>query len=286
MTFISRCAYDLLDLGGDSDENIAESSEDDIEIFLHGTPKQRRRLRRLSEGRNDSSSEDDFEKEMDTELQSTVDALEALRETKEKKDVKTENQGASTSSTTTSSTAQFYDSIYFDSDEEEESSSGKTGSKRKHPVISNDDLLYDPNMDGDDQKWVDRQRVWCRPQTNTSRRNEKVKPLPSSDAVLDCPACMTTLCMDCQRHSTYSNQYRAMFVMNCVVDTSEILKYPKEIGKKKNKKKKRQSNRETTPDQTDDDKYNPVKCTECGTVVAMFDQDEVYHFFNILASHS
>ncbi|XP_041354521.1 E2F-associated phosphoprotein-like isoform X1 [Gigantopelta aegis] len=205
---------------------------------------------------------------------------------KEKKDVKTENQGASTSSTTTSSTAQFYDSIYFDSDEEEESSSGKTGSKRKHPVISNDDLLYDPNMDGDDQKWVDRQRVWCRPQTNTSRRNEKVKPLPSSDAVLDCPACMTTLCMDCQRHSTYSNQYRAMFVMNCVVDTSEILKYPKEIGKKKNKKKKRQSNRETTPDQTDDDKYNPVKCTECGTVVAMFDQDEVYHFFNILASHS
>ena len=75
-----------------------------------------------------------------------------------------------------------------------------------------------------------------------------------------------------------------MFVMNCVVDTSEILKYPKEIGKKK-KKNKRQST-EMIADQTEEDKYNPVKCTECGTVVAMYDQDEVYHFFNILASHS
>ena len=56
------------------------SSEDEIEIILHGTPKQRRQLRRLSEGRNDSSSEDDFEKEMDKELQNTVDALEAMRE--------------------------------------------------------------------------------------------------------------------------------------------------------------------------------------------------------------
>lgn len=31
--------------------------------------------------------------------------------------------------------------------------------------------------------------------------------------------------------------------------------------------------------------YHPVQCTECSTEVAVFDKDEVYHFFNILASH-
>lgn len=34
-----------------------------------------------------------------------------------------------------------------------------------------------------------------------------------------------------------------------------------------------------------DEVYNPVQCSECSTEVAVFDKDEVYHFFNILASH-
>ena len=32
--------------------------------------------------------------------------------------------------------------------------------------------------------------------------------------------------------------------------------------------------------------YNPVKCVKCTTQVAVFDKDEVYHFFNVVASHS
>ncbi len=36
-----------------------------------------------------------------------------------------------------------------------------------------------------------------------------------SDAILSCPLCFTTLCIDCQQHDTYDNQFRAMFVMNC-----------------------------------------------------------------------
>lgn len=33
-------------------------------------------------------------------------------------------------------------------------------------------------------------------------------------------------------------------------------------------------------------KYYSVKCDVCCTPVAVYDQDEVYHFFNVLASHS
>ena len=33
-----------------------------------------------------------------------------------------------------------------------------------------------------------------------------------------------------------------------------------------------------------EDDFYPVQCSECSTVVAMQDLDEVYHFFNIIAS--
>ena len=101
----------------------------------------------------------------------------------------------------------FYDQEYFDSEsDEEETSTDKQ--KKQHPVISNDDLLYDPMADAEDQAWVDRQ--WNRRRGNKPGKQTAAgggakgqtmssrKP-PSSDAVLDCPACMTTLCVDCQR---------------------------------------------------------------------------------------
>ena len=42
---------------------------------------------------------------------------------------------------------------------------------------------------------------------------QKVKKVPSSDAILSCPACMTTLCIDCQRsvnshHRVAKNLYQ------------------------------------------------------------------------------
>ena len=35
-----------------------------------------------------------------------------------------------------------------------------------------------------------------------------------TDAILSCPGCFTTCCIDCQQHE-YKDQYRAMFVTNC-----------------------------------------------------------------------
>ena len=81
-----------------------------------------------------------------------------------------------------------------------------------------------------------------------------------------------------------------MFVMNCRVDTSESLACPEQAPKKKKKKKKNaetlDNNAEATAQPPASDLFHPVKCTECGTVVGVIDHDEVYHFFNVLASHT
>ncbi|GIM06548.1 hypothetical protein Vretimale_10840, partial [Volvox reticuliferus] len=66
------------------------------------------------------------------------------------------------------------------------------------------DPFYDEAADDEDAAWAERQR------------EGRV-----SDAVLSCPGCFTTLCIDCQRHEKYHHQYRAMFVMNCTIDEDE-----------------------------------------------------------------
>lgn len=58
--------------------------------------------------------------------------------------------------------------------------------------------FYDSEADDKDEQWVQQQRQGRQ-----------------SDAILSCPGCMTTVCIDCQRHEYYTTQYRAMFVMNC-----------------------------------------------------------------------
>lgn len=86
-----------------------------------------------------------------------------------------------------------------------------------------------------------------------------------------------------------------MFVMNCTVKRDEVLRYKMQQDRKQSNRKRRKSQRtEAAPDETDgpapagmdaDEVYHPVRCSECSTEVAVFDKDEVYHFFNILASH-
>ena len=84
-----------------------------------------------------------------------------------------------------------------------------------------------------------------------------------TDAVLSCPACFTLLCVDCQRHVEYENQFRAMFVQSCRVDTETVLTYDGSVP----------------------EEYNPVYCKECGTQVGVFSvQEEIYHFYNVIPS--
>jgi hypothetical protein len=283
----SRDAYELED---DSDQERAESSDDDINTFLQNTLQQHKRLRRHSFGHK-SSSEDEFEKEMAAELNSTMKKIEA--------DHGVESNNAPSTAIAGEMSERCYDNEYFDSDSDDEGTSEEK-KKVKHPIPSNDDLLYDPEMDDEDQKWVDKQRRLYQPET----RGGHVKPLPTSDAVLNCPGCMSLLCMDCQRHTVYQHQYRAMFVTNCTVRYDQKLHYPNPPAK--NAKRKGKTAAKAAPSSAakegagvdctalatgssnaaSDEIFHPVVCSICNSEVGVYDQDEVYHFFNILTSHT
>ncbi|ELK35051.1 E2F-associated phosphoprotein [Myotis davidii] len=221
--------YDPYAVEEPSDEEPAlSSSEDEVDVLLHGTPDQKRKLIRECLTGESESSEDEFEKEMEAELNSTIKTMEVK-------------------------------------------------------------LLYDPEKDNRDQAWVDARRRGYHG-FGIQRPRQQQQPVPNSDAVLNCPACMTTLCLDCQRHESYKTRYRAMFVMNCSVNKEEVLRYKTpENRKKKRGHKKMRANHEDAAEQTDtevEETYHPVMCTECSTEVAVYDKDEVFHFFNVLASHS
>jgi len=169
-----------------------------------------------------------------------------------------------------------YSDIYFDSDEEEEEAA-RSG---KRNVKSNDELLYDPEKDDEDQVWVDDVRRSYQLPGQKRTLPSGTQKLPNSDAVLNCPACFTVLCLDCQRHALYKTQYRAMFVINCTVLTDQKLKFPVTKKAKKGKGKGR------APVLDPSEEFHPVQCDSCKTEVAMYDTDEVYHFFNVVASHT
>jgi len=172
-----------------------------------------------------------------------------------------------------------------------------------------ENLLYNEDIDKDNEKWMHQKRMKHK---DESKEGKKIR----SDAMLSCPACMITVCVDCQRHDLYKTQFRAMFVMNCHVITDQLLHYEHKNKSKKRRKKEGPGklieykpdidNLETNdPDtakletnQTDGsipktkkvkevkniELYNPVKCTQCETEIAVFDRDEIYHFFNVLES--
>ena len=187
------------------------------------------------------------------------------------------------------------------------------GSKTFYCRQNCDDLLYDPDEDDLNESWAEEVRRQSRGLASPSKKklasnanqHNKVKPLPNSDAVLNCPACFTLLCLDCQRHTLYSNQYRAMFVQNCSVDSTQKLEFPmsKKDKKRSQKNRKGKSSKSSEGAATEDNSsltaasasnqteesneelFNPVKCDTCSTEVGVYDKEEIYHFFNIIASH-
>uniref|UniRef100_A0A8C6STG6 E2f-associated phosphoprotein n=1 Tax=Neogobius melanostomus TaxID=47308 RepID=A0A8C6STG6_9GOBI len=227
--------FDSYEIEEPSDEERAESSsEDELEVLLNGTPQQKRKLlREYLTGESESSSGDEFEKEMEAELSTTIKSLEGPWGPGITAPGQAETSG-------TGGNPQMYDNVYFDSDSEEEDTAGSSTGKRRRQrtVLTNDELLYDPDEDDRDQAWVDNKRRQYHsrrrlPGAGSSQR------LSSSDAVLNCPACMTTLCLDCQRHEKYRTQYRAMFVMNCTVKKDEVLRYKTEPERRKFKSRRK-----------------------------------------------
>ncbi|KMZ75246.1 E2F-associated phosphoprotein [Zostera marina] len=121
-------------------------------------------------------------------------------------------------------------------------------------VSSDDEIDYSVKPDFYDSNLDDRDEVWVH------KRRKDV----TTDAVLSCPACLNMVCIDCQRHEKYVTQYRAMFVFNCKIKEIEV---------------KHAEN--AKPEEL----LWPVCCAVCDTKLGVFDQDEVYHFFDVLPSN-
>ncbi|XP_047594258.1 E2F-associated phosphoprotein isoform X3 [Lutra lutra] len=107
--------YDPYAVEEPSDEEPAlSSSEDEVDVLLHGTPDQKRKLiRECLTGESESSSEDEFEKEMEAELNSTI-------KTMENKLSSLETGSSSGTGKVGTALTKYYDDIYFDSDSEDE----------------------------------------------------------------------------------------------------------------------------------------------------------------------
>jgi hypothetical protein len=138
--------------------------------------------------------------------------------------------------------------------------------------------FYDPEADDKDEKWV-----------------KKLRKGQNSDAILTCPLCFTTVCVDCQQHVEFENQFRAMFVMNCRVDTKQIVKPAPEgntASQKGRRKGKTQPDDNTQPPpqavEVQEEKYNPVYCAACDNELGLREvgPEGAYHLFHVLASTS
>ena len=123
-------------------------------------------------------------------------------------------------------------------------------------------------------------------------------PGRESDAVLSCPCCFTTLCLDCQRHTSFASQYRAMFVQHCRTLTNRPVqpRSPSTPSRKRQERKRhrqREGAEEEEEEEVEEAKeggggaqgaelFFPVCCNKCGTEVGVVDADEVYHFYHVL----
>lgn len=189
-----------------------------------------------------------FEAEMDNELEEILETKQKpfldLVKPKESEKSILKNVQASTSSSASQKKEE--DEEESDTDSEAELETGvRTKKKRKH--FTNDELFYDPDADDQDAKWASemRSRQSAGPTSGTTQlksilkktpQSTTQKPVASTDAVLNCPCCMSMLTMDCQRHERYNTQYRAMLVFNCKIREDEQLK----VAKTETNNKKRQ----------------------------------------------
>lgn len=84
------------------------------------------------------------------------------------------------------------------------------------------------------------------------------------------------------RHEKYVTQYRAMFVINCKIK-EEVASKP---GSKRKRSRNKHKSEEKEADSVTDGVIRKVCCAVCLTQVGVLDEEEVYHFCDVLPSQS
>ena len=134
------------------------------------------------------------------------------------------------------------------------SSSEEEATRREGP-----DPLYDARADDSDARWVERNLIY---ESQSGEGGQQ----------LHCPSCFTLLCLQCQPHEKYIGQFRAVFVQNCVVNVKETVRVRVQVD----------DDPRRNGHGIEKGEYLPVSCKICLTEVAVLDQEEVYHFCNVM----
>lgn len=71
-------------------------------------------------------------------------------------------------------------------------------------------------------------------------------------------------------------------MVNCKI----IREQGSQAGSKRKRGRKPGKTAETETDSVSSEAVKPVHCTTCSTEVGVIDEEEVYHFFNVLPSES
>merc|ERR1712110_45151 len=131
-----------------------------------------------------------------------------------------------------------------------------------------EDPFFDNEADEEDEKFA---------------KSKNYQKADKSDAIISCPNCFTVLCVDCQQHTKYKDQYRAMFVRESVkIIPDKIVKFRKldNFGRKRKKGKEDHK----LPENEVFDFYKQAVCENCKNEVAVQDSEEIFHFYNCIAS--
>ncbi|KAL7580024.1 hypothetical protein ACA910_005010 [Epithemia clementina (nom. ined.)] len=210
------------------------------------------------------------------------------------------------------------DHFFYDENADDEDAAYVEQHLRRHVAMQNSrHHEQDPSASAQRQHKAEQPKHVNKKDTE---KNQKLNPATKSakspcysDAVLSCPCCFLTVCMDCQQHDTNPNQYRAMFVMNIIVRWDLVLTYDLKqkrlvpyskrpltsdshndntasTGSYNNNYNNNipvviEENMDTKLTQEQEEIYYTVCCSNCQTQVASLDmRDEVYHFYGCLAS--
>mmetsp|Transcript_30546 Transcript_30546/g.45186 ORF Transcript_30546/g.45186 Transcript_30546/m.45186 type:complete len:237 (+) Transcript_30546:214-924(+) len=130
----------------------------------------------------------------------------------------------------------------------------------------------------------------ARQQRKRTKKKQQKKQKGPRVTCLTCPCCFTLLCTDSQRHAKYPDQFRAAFSCNCQIVSEEKIINEVDSDDDDNDdddpiQGERDMRRSTaTAPRRRVEILHPVLCAECKTEVGVIDEDEIYHFFEVIPS--
>lgn len=165
-----------------------------------------------------------------------------------------------------------------------------------------DDPFHDERADSADEVWVMQNLLQGFPSSpsassskNTTHCDDNncdefgTTGLPTGSQIegeetISCPCCFSTVSLQAQPHVWFQGQFRALFVLNCVVlhTSRATIHYPMPMAPRNDNTNQDNIIPHGPSKSKRDKEIVDVACSQCGTLVGVLDKDQVYHFCNVI----